>query len=151
MTSNETAGSRGRPIRVGVSLPPVTVAMETADGQPESPPASRGRPLRVGQSLPPVTAVMEEVAPALVLRMNGDPAARADAVADVVLEVVAHDRATGGAGFVRDRSREPAQSDTFTLVLSPIGPVGPETEARLREVAKLVASSVVSADVIPAA
>jgi hypothetical protein len=140
--------SRGRPIRVCESLPPVVLVMEPADGQTEPPPASRGRPIRVCESLPPVVLVMEEVPPALVLQLNGDPATRAEIVADALLKAVAHDRAAGGSGFTRDRSREVPQPGTFTLVLVPNGPIGPDTEPRLREVAAKVAAPGVSVEVM---
>jgi hypothetical protein len=143
--------TRGKPTRACRSLPPVTLVTEETDRGSSDEVWTSGRFDRVGESLAPVTLVAEEVSPALVLRTNGDPAARADAVVDALLKAVAHDRAAGGTGFTRDRSRERAHPGVFTLVLSPNGPLGPDTEARLREVARLVASPTVSADVIPAA
>lgn len=146
---NESApGSRGRPVRICQTLPPITLRMEAADGLPEPPPASRGKPVRVCVSLPPVTLRMEAVPPALVLFVAGEAHA---AVADAVLEAVSRDRAAGGPGLTRDPARDIPRAGFVTLVLVPNGPVGPDTADRLRAVARALASPTVSAEVIPAA
>jgi hypothetical protein len=129
---------------------------EVTDEGPAEEVWAPGAARRVGESLPRVALAGEGGAPALVIRANGDPAGRADAVADALLKVVACDRAGGGPGFARDRSREVAQPGAFVLILVPAGPAGPEAEARLRAIAEQVAAEQVTApgvsvEVIPAA
>jgi hypothetical protein len=141
--------TKGKFVRVCESLPPVDLEPVITDGADETG-WTRGKPVRLCESLPPVDCVMAPPSswPALVLRVTDSAP---EAVVDVLLGALNSDWAAGGSGLTRDRTRETAEPGVVTLALVPTGPSGPDTEARLRELARRLTSPTVTATVIPAA
>lgn len=144
--NSEDGWTAGKIVRVCESHPPVLLEPARVDGEGE-PGWVRGKVVRVCDSLSPVECVPAPLPTALVLRV---PEAT-DAVADVLLRVVNADWLMGGHGLTRDRSRETHEPGVVTLALVPEGPINSDTEARLRELARAITSSTVTAIVVPAA